>query len=34
MDYAVNNRIPFMVFIGDNELKENKIRKKGKRRRT
>ena len=26
MDYAVNNRIPFMVFIGDNELKENKIK--------
>ena len=26
MDYAVNNRIPFMVFIGENELKENKIK--------
>ena len=26
MDYAVNNRIPFIVFIGENELKENKIK--------
>ena len=26
MDYSVNNRIPFIVFIGENELKENKIK--------
>ena len=26
MDYAVNNKIPFMVFIGENELKENKLK--------
>ena len=26
MDYVVNNKIPFMVFIGENELKENKIK--------
>ena len=26
MDYVVNNKIPFMIFIGENELKENKIK--------
>jgi histidyl-tRNA synthetase len=26
MDYAVNNKIPFMIFIGENELKENKLK--------
>jgi histidyl-tRNA synthetase len=26
MDYTINNKIPFMVFIGENELKENKIK--------
>ena len=26
MDYTVNNKIPFMVFIGENELKENKLK--------
>ena len=26
MDYAVSNRIPFMLFIGENELKENKVK--------
>ena len=26
MDYAINNKIPFMVFIGENELKENKVK--------
>ena len=26
MDYAVSNKIPFMVFIGENELKENKLK--------
>ncbi len=26
MDYAVNNRVPFIVFIGENELKENKLK--------
>ena len=24
MDYTINNKIPFMVFIGENELKENR----------
>ncbi len=26
MDYGLSNKIPFMVFIGENELKENKIK--------
>ena len=26
MDFAVNGRIPFMMFIGENELKENKVK--------
>ncbi len=26
MDYGLNNKIPFMIFIGENELKENKIK--------
>ena len=26
MDYAVSNKIPFMIFIGENELKENKVK--------
>ena len=26
MDYVVNNKIPFIVFIGENELKENKLK--------
>ena len=26
MDYVINNKIPFMVFIGENELKENKLK--------
>ena len=26
MDYTINNKIPFMVFIGENELKENKLK--------
>ena len=26
MDYAVTNKIPFIVFIGENELKENKLK--------
>ena len=26
MDYVVNNRIPFIIFIGENELKENKLK--------
>ena len=26
MDYVLNNRIPFMIFIGENELKENKLK--------
>ena len=26
MDYAINNKIPFLLFIGENELKENKIK--------
>ena len=26
MDYTVNNKIPFMIFIGENELKENKLK--------
>lgn len=28
MDYAVDNRIPFIIFIGENEVKENKIKVK------
>ena len=28
MDYAVDNRIPFVIFIGENEVKENKIKVK------
>jgi len=28
MDYVINNKIPFMVFIGENELKENKLKVK------
>ena len=26
MDYTINNKIPFMIFIGENELKENKLK--------
>ena len=26
LDYGLNNKIPFLVFIGENELKENKIK--------
>ena len=26
MDYTINNKIPFIVFIGENELKENKLK--------
>ena len=26
MDYAINYRIPFILFIGENELKENKVK--------
>ena len=26
MDYAVSSRIPFILFIGENELKENKVK--------
>ena len=26
MDYTLNNKIPFIVFIGENELKENKLK--------
>ena len=26
MDYAADNRIPFLIFIGESELKENKIK--------
>ena len=26
MDYVVNNKIPFIIFIGENELKENKLK--------
>lgn len=28
MDYAVDNRIPFVIFLGENEVKENKIKLK------
>jgi len=28
MDYANDNRIPFVIFIGENEIKENKIKLK------
>ncbi len=28
MDYACDNRIPFIIFIGENEIKENKIKVK------
>lgn len=30
MDYALDNRIPFIIFIGENEVKENKIKIKVK----
>lgn len=26
MDYVIDNRVPFIIFIGENELKENKIK--------
>ena len=26
MDYAIDNRIPFIIFLGENEVKENKIK--------
>ena len=26
MDYAIENRIPFIIFLGENEVKENKIK--------
>ena len=26
MDYAVENQIPFLLFIGENEIKENKVK--------
>ena len=26
LDYGLNNKIPFMIFIGENELKENKVK--------
>ena len=26
MDFAVDNRVPFIIFIGENEVKENKIK--------
>jgi hypothetical protein len=28
MDYAFDNRIPFIIFIGETEIKENKIKVK------
>jgi histidyl-tRNA synthetase len=28
MDYAVDHRVPFIIFIGENEVKENKIKVK------
>ena len=28
MDYACENRIPFIIFIGENEVKENKVKVK------
>ncbi len=28
MDYANENRIPFMIFIGEDEVKENKVKVK------
>jgi len=27
-DYAVNNKIPFVIFIGENEIKDNIIKLK------
>ena len=26
LDYGLNNKIPFLIFIGENELKENKVK--------
>lgn len=26
MDYAVDNQVPFLLFIGDNEIKEKKVK--------
>lgn len=28
MDFATNNKVPFVIFIGENEVKENKIKVK------
>src|SRR5262245_1272697 len=28
MDYSVDNRIPFIIFIGENEVKDNKVKVK------
>lgn len=28
MDYAFDNRIPFIIFVGENEIKENKLKVK------
>jgi histidyl-tRNA synthetase len=26
MDFASDNRIPFVIFIGENEVKDNKVK--------
>lgn len=26
MDFAIENKVPFIIYIGENELKENKLK--------
>ncbi len=28
MDFALDNRVPFIIFIGENEVKEGKVKVK------
>lgn len=28
MDFAIDNKVPFIIYIGDTEVKENKIKVK------
>jgi len=28
MDFAIDNKVPFIIYIGDNEVKENKLKVK------
>jgi threonyl-tRNA synthetase len=31
MDFAIDNKVPFIIYIGENEVKENKLKVKVKR---